>query len=387
MIPLSLPNLAGKEWEYVKQCLDTGWISTAGSFVDRFEVEFAKYLEVYGAVSVVNGTAALHVALQLLGVEDNDLVIMPNVTFVASANAISYVGAAPLLIDIDLNSWQMDLDLLESFLSTDCKLDNSEILVHIETSRKISALMIVHVQGNICDMDRLLAICNDYNLPVLEDAAEALGAKYKGQYAGTLGDIGCFSFNGNKIMSTGGGGMIVSDNSEHLKRAKHLTTTAKRDALTYFHDEVGYNYRLVNVLAALGVAQLEQLDGFIASKIGTASYYRDNLKGVGDIGFQLVRDGVASNEWLFTITTSSMQELLDYLNANGIMSRPFWIPMNQLPMYSDCIYINSTDISSDVHKRALSIPCSTSISEGELAQVVNTIKSFFRRWQRHGKVS
>ena len=377
MIPLSLPNLAGKEWEYVKQCLDTGWISTAGSFVDRFEADFAKYLEVDSAVSVVSGTAALHIALQLFGVKHNDLVIMPNVTFVASANAISYLGASPLLIDIDQNSWQMDLDLLESFLSTDCRLDSSNTLLHIETSRKISALMIVHVQGNVCDMDRLLAICEDYKLPVLEDAAEALGAKYKGQYAGTLGDIGCFSFNGNKIMSTGGGGMIVSHNSEHLKRAKHLTTTAKCDALTYFHDEVGYNYRLVNVLAALGVAQLEQLNSFIASKKDTATYYRDNLKGVGDIGFQLVQDGAESNEWLFTITTSSMQELLDYLNANGVMCRPFWIPMNQLPMYSESIYINRMDISSHVHKHALSIPCSTSINEDEKLEVVTKIKMFF----------
>ena len=379
MIPLSLPNLAGKEWEYVKECLDTGWISTAGSFVDRFEVEFAKYLEVEGAISVVNGTSALHIALQLLGVEKNDLVIMPNVTFVASANAIAYIGASPLLIDIDQDSWQMDLDLLENFLATDCKLDSSDILVHRETSRKISALMIVHVQGNICDMDRLLAICNDYKLPVLEDAAEALGAKYKGQYAGTLGDIGCFSFNGNKIMSTGGGGMIVSHNSELLKRAKHLTTTAKRDALTYFHDEVGYNYRLVNVLAALGVAQLEQLDGFIASKIDTARYYRDNLQGVSDIGFQRVQDGVEPNEWLFTITTSSMQRLLDYLNANGIMSRPFWIPMNQLPMYKNNLYVNHSDVSAEVHGSALSIPCSTSISDNEKMEVVIKIKDFFNK--------
>ena len=379
MIPLSIPNLAGKEWEYVKQCLDTGWISTAGSFVDRFEVEFAKYLGVDGAVSVVNGTAALHIALQLLGVENNDLVIVPNVTFVASANAISYLGASPLLIDIDQDSWQMDLNLLENFLSTDCMLDRSGILVHRETSRKISALMIVHVQGNICDMDRLLAICNEYKLPVLEDAAEALGAKYKGQNAGILGDIGCFSFNGNKIISTGGGGMIVSRNSEYMKRAKHLTTTAKVDALTYFHDEVGYNYRLVNVLAALGVAQLEQLHSFIDSKINTATYYRDNLKGVGDIGFQIVRDDVESNEWLFTITTCSMQELLDYLNANGVMSRPFWIPMNQLPMYSNNLYINKSNVSATVHGTALSIPCSTNILQCDLEKVVSKIRMFFKR--------
>lgn len=377
MIPLSLPNLSGKEWEYVKECLDTGWISTAGSFVDRFEMEFAQYIGVESSVSVVNGTSALHISLQLLGVKENDLVIMPNVTFVASANAISYVGASPLLIDIDEHSWQMDLDLLESFLSTECNLDKADTPIHKETGRKIGALMIVHVQGNICDMDRLLAICNDYNLPVLEDAAEALGTLYKDQYAGTLGDIGCFSFNGNKIMSTGGGGMIVSHNSEKLKKAKHLTTTAKRDALTYFHDEIGYNYRLVNVLAALGVAQLEQLNVFIESKIKTASYYRSNLKGVGDIGFQSIQDEVISNEWLFTITTSSMNELLEYLNNNGVMSRPFWIPMNQLPMYSKNLYINHTDVSARVHDMALSIPCSTNITDSDLDMVVSNIKNFF----------
>jgi len=258
MIPLSLPNLAGKEWEYVKQCLDTGWISTAGGFVDRFESEFKTYLGVNGAVSVVNGTAALHVSLQLLGVKGDDLVIMPNVTFVASANAIKYIGAEPVLIDIDKDTWQMDLQILESFLKNSCNLDQNGSLIHRDSKRKISALMIVHVQGNMCDMDRLLKICSNYRLPVLEDAAEALGSMYKGQYAGTLGDIGCFSFNGNKIMSTGGGGMIVSQSIEYVQRAKHLSTTAKRDSLSYFHDEVGYNYRLVNVLAAIGVAQLEQ---------------------------------------------------------------------------------------------------------------------------------
>lgn len=377
MIPLSIPNLAGREWEYVKECLDTGWISTAGSFVERFEDKFSDYLGLNSSVSVVNGTAALHIGLQLIGVRSNDLVIMPNVTFVASANAISYLGASPILIDIDHETWQMDLDLLESFLESSCKLDGKNMLVHKKTERKISALMIVHVQGNICDMDRLLAICNDYKLPLLEDAAEALGSTYKGQYAGTIGDIGCFSFNGNKIMSTGGGGMIVSHNSGYLKRAKHLTTTAKRDELTYFHDEVGYNYRLVNVLAAIGVAQLEQLEEFVSSKRNIASYYREKLNSVGDINFQSVLEGVVPNEWLFTITTSSQQGLLNYLNSNGVMSRPFWTPMNQLPIYQDNLYVSSSDISGKIHGSALSIPCSTNILESELANVVFSIKQYF----------
>lgn len=377
MIPLSLPNLSGKEWDYVKECLDSGWISTAGSFVERFESEFATYLGLSGAVSLVNGTAALHIALQLLGVKNNDFVIIPNVTFVASANAISYVGAEPILIDIDKNSWQMDIDILEDFLESKCKIGISKELIHKETNRKISAIMIVHLQGNVCDMDRLISLCNHYNLPILEDAAEALGTKYKGRYVGTLGDIGCFSFNGNKIMSTGGGGMLVSRDEEYLVRAKHLSTTAKIDSSAYFHDEVGYNYRLVNILAAIGVAQLESLEDFIASKIRTASYYRKYLNGVGDIKFQVISDDTISNEWLFTITTNSMQPLLEYLNANGIMSRPFWVPMNQLPMYKDCLYINSIDVSYSTHQQALSIPCSTQISKIELKEVVKRIKKFF----------
>ena len=377
MIPLSLPNLKGKEWEYVKQCLDTGWISTAGSFVDRFESEFASYLEINGAVSVVNGTSALHISLQLLGVKHNDFVIMPNVTFVASANAIAYTGADPILIDIDQSSWQMDLDLLGQFLRDHCEKNSSNELIHNGNKRRIAALMIVHVQGNVCDMDRLLKICRAYSLPVIEDAAEALGSKYNDSYAGTLGDVGCFSFNGNKIMSTGGGGMIVSHDSDYINHAKHLTTTAKRDSLTYFHDEVGYNYRLVNVLAAIGVAQLEQLDTFIESKIATAAYYREHLLGVGDIAFQVVRSNVVSNEWLFTIVTDSMSDLLAYLNNNGVMSRPFWIPMNQLPMYQECIYITKDDVSRNIHSRALSLPCSTGITKEELAEVVDKIRTFF----------
>lgn len=377
MIPLSLPNLGGNEWTYVKQCLDTGWISTAGKFVDRFEVEFSNFLSVPAAVSVVNGTAALHIALQLLGVRGGDFVIMPNITFVASANSISYLGASPLLIDIDQETWQMDLNLLEDFLSNDCKIDQSGVLVHLKTGRNITALMIVHVQGNICNIDKLLEICNRYNLPVLEDAAEALGTKYKGKYAGTFGEIGCFSFNGNKIMSTGGGGMLVSFDSDYLHRAKHLTTTAKRDSLTYYHDEVGYNYRLVNLLAALGVAQLEQLHDFLDAKSSIAQYYKANLSGVGDIGFQKEEEGAQSNNWLFTLTTGSMAELLSYLNRNGVMSRPFWVPMNQLPMYRDNLYVSVNDVSCHVHKTAISIPCSTNITERELDKVVTTIRSFF----------
>ncbi len=378
MIALSLPNLTGREWEYVKECIDTGWISTSGSFVGRFEREFAEYVGSDSALSVMNGTAALHVALQMLEVKVGDLVVMPNVTFVASANAVSYVGADPILIDINKDTWQMDLDLLEEFLRDNCERLSNGDLIQKTSGRKVSAIMIVHVQGNICDMNRINQICVDYSLPLLEDAAEALGSQFEGKFAGTFGQLGCFSFNGNKIMSTGGGGMLIAKDEQLLLRARHISTTAKTDPFAYFHDEVGYNYRLVNVLAAIGVAQLEQLNNFVQAKRKTASYYREMLGGVGDIGFQHVADNVLSNEWLFTITTDRMNELLSYLNQNKVMSRPFWTPMNQLPMYEHCKYIYRDDISADVHKKAISIPCSTGITSKELNTVVENIKTFFR---------
>ena len=377
MIPLSVPNISSEELENVKNCIETGWISSVGSYVDEFEEKFSEYLGIQGSVSAVNGTAALHLSLKILGVRQNDLVIMPNVTFVASANAISYLGANPILIDINEDDWQMDISLLEHFLSDQCQKNKDGDLIHLKSSRRISALMIVHVQGNICDMDKLLYICNKYNLPVLEDAAEALGSSFKNNYAGTMGHIGCFSFNGNKIISTGGGGMIVSNNPDFIKKAKHLSTTAKVDPLTYYHDDIGYNYRLVNVLAAIGVAQLEKLEIFREKKIQIASRYRENLNGIGDIGFQKIKSDVISNEWLFTITTKSMQKLLSYLNNNGVMSRPFWMPMNELPMFSECLYVSSGNISSHIHQRALSIPCSTGISDDQMGEVIEKVKLFF----------
>ena len=270
----------------------------------------------------------------------------------------------------------MDIDLLESYLKNECSFVDNK-LVDTKSNKKISAILIVHVQGNICDMDRLKRLADEYKVILIEDAAEALGSTYKNQHAGTLGDIGCYSFNGNKIMSTGGGGMIVAKDSKVLERLKHLATTAKTDPLRYYHDEVGYNYRLVNVLSAIGVAQLEQLDLFIDKKISISKFYREKLNNIGDIKFQKIDTDVTSNEWLFTITTKKMESLLAYLNENGVMSRPFWIPMNQLPMYKNCKYITDDDKSQKIHSSALSIPCSTGIEEKDLHEVVQKITAFF----------
>ena len=377
MIPLSVPNLSGNEIKYVTECLETGWISTAGEFVSRFESEFADILEVSDAVSTMNGTAALHLGLQLLGVGAGDLVAMPNVTFVASANAISYLNAEPVLIDIDRESWQMDLGLLERFLRSDCFLDKDLSVLERRSGRRVAAIMAVHLQGHMCDMNRLKTLCHEFKIPLIEDAAEALGATFEGKPAGTFGDVGCFSFNGNKIMSTWGGGMLVAQDPATIQLARHISTTAKTDPLRYYHDDIGYNYRMVNLLAAVGVAQLEQLNGFIKAKSRIAQVYEKELQTVGDIGFQSSASVVKPNHWLFTITTKKMESLLVFLNRSGIMSRPFWTPMNMLPMYSECIYVSDQEISASIHRQALSIPCSTNLSNKDQWTVIRQIQKFF----------
>ena len=373
MIPLSVPNIAGNEWKYVKDCLDTGWISSVGAYVTQFEQMVADFAGAKYGVAAVNGTAALHIALLLSGVQQNDYVILPNLTFVASANSIKYLGADPLLIDADPDLWQMDLDLLEDFLENETD-EKDGYLFYIKDGRRISAIMPVHILGNMCDMDRFLSIVKKYPLTVVEDATEALGTTYKGKSAGTFSPMACFSFNGNKIISTGGGGVIVTDDEQLAKNAKHLTTTAKARSDEYYHDEVGYNYRLVNVLAAIGVGQMELLPSFIKRKKECVAFYKKELTGVADIRFQQELPAVETNGWLFTIQTDKQQQLLDHLNANKILSRRFWMPMNKLPMYKDCVYIQKKDNAGYIYNTCLSIPCSTNSTDEELGIVVKEIK-------------
>ena len=373
-IALSLPNIAGNEWKYVKDCLDTGWISSVGSYVTQFEQMVADFVGAKYGVAAVNGTAALHISLLLSGVKQHDYVILPNLTFVASANSIKYLGADPLLIDADPNLWQMDLDLLEEFLENETD-EKDGYLFYIKDGRRIGAIMPVHILGNMCDMDRFLSIVKKYPLPIVEDATESLGTTYKGVSAGKFSPLACFSFNGNKIISTGGGGVIVTDDEALAKHAKHLTTTAKASADEYYHDEVGYNYRLVNVLAAIGVGQMELLPSFIKRKKECVAFYKKELTGVADIRFQQELPGVETNGWLFTIQTDKQQQLLDHLNKNKILSRRFWMPMNKLPMYKDCVYVQKKDNSDYIYNTCLSIPSSTSITDEELTIVVDEIKA------------
>ncbi|PZR27470.1 MAG: LegC family aminotransferase [Citrobacter freundii] len=373
LIPLSLPNMAGNEWKYVKDCLDTGWISSVGSYVNQFEQMVADFAGARYGVAAVNGTAALHISLLLSGVKANDYVIVSNLTFVASANSIRYLSADPLLIDADPAYWQMDLDLLEEFLAEQTEVKGQE-LFYKKDGRRIGAIMPVHILGNMCDMDRFLSIIAKYPLPIVEDATEALGTTYKGKHAGTFSPLACFSFNGNKIISTGGGGVIVTDDEALAKHAKHITTTAKASPDEYYHDEVGYNYRLVNILAAVGVAQMELLPSFLERKKEVVAFYKNELSGVADIRFQQELPDVKANGWLFTIQTDQQQRLLDHLNANKILSRRFWMPMNKLPMYKDCPYITKKDAADYIYNTCLSIPSSTNITNEQLEIVVREIK-------------
>jgi dTDP-4-amino-4,6-dideoxygalactose transaminase len=272
----------------------------------------------------------------------------------------------------------MDLDLLENYLSFNTYFKDNKCINKLN-NKVIKAIMPVHVLGNICDIDKLLSISKKFNLIILEDSTEALGSRYKNKYAGSIGDIGVFSFNGNKIISTGGGGMIVTDNEDYARNAKHITTQAKSSKIEYIHDEIGYNYRLVNILAAIGLAQMEQFDGILESKAKINSFYRNELKGVGDIQFQKVNSNVSPNNWLFTFKTNKMRGLLDYLNTNGVISRPFWVPMNQLPMFKNDQYIFKKDNSRKIYDTSISIPCSSGITQSELDTVVKRINFFYSK--------
>ena len=381
MIQLSIPNIYGNEWKYVKDCLDTGWVSSAGSYVNKFEEAIQNYTGAKYAIACMNGTAALHVSLSLAGVSNNDIVIAPNLTFVATLNAISYSGAEIVLIDVCETSWQMDVDLLQNWLqenTTTKVINGNPITIDKSSGKKIGAIMPVYVLGGFIDIDKLLGISSDYGIPIIEDSTEALGSFKNGKHAGTFGVTGVLSFNGNKIISTGGGGAILTNDEDIANRAKHITTTAKTDPLDYFHDEIGYNYRLVNILAAVGVAQMENFENILKQKKDINGRYRKELNGIGDIKFQNNLTDTDPNCWLFTFRTKKMRDLLNYLNENKIQSRPFWTPMNNLPMYKDLNYVNENDISNKIFKECISIPSSSNLTYSDQEKVINEIKNFYK---------
>jgi len=337
-IPLHAPVFAARESEYVLDTISSTFVSSVGTYVDRFEIDMANYTSSPRAIAVVNGTAALHIALQLVGVKSGDLVITQPLTFVATCNAIRYCGAEPVFVDVDLHTLGLSPAAMAYWLEEHALIDTDGLCRTKADGQVIRACLPMHTFGHPADLDGLMAVCEQWNLMLVEDAAESLGSLYKGQHTGTLGALGTLSFNGNKIITTGGGGMILT-NEELGTHAKHLTTTAKKaHSFEYIHDEVGYNYRLPNLNAALGCAQLEQLEGFIARKRVLAARYTEELEG-SDLQFVLEPEDCRSNYWLNAVLCENRLQrdsLLKATNEQGVMTRPVWALMNHLSMYASC---------------------------------------------------
>ena len=378
VIPLSVPHFGGNERAYLNTCVESGWVSSAGPFVDRFEREVAAYVGAAHAVAVVNGTAALHTALRVVGVKPEDEVLVSDLTFIAPVNAIRYCGAHPVFVDADPNTWQMDVETVAMFLKQECEL-RGEACYNTRTGRRVSAVVPVHILGLACDMDRIVELARHHRLRVVEDAAEAIGVRYRGRHVGTFGDVGVLSFNGNKLITCGGGGMVVTNDKKHGEYARYLSTQAKDDPREYVHNEVGYNYRLTNVQAALGVAQLEQLERFIARKRAIASAYAEALGGVEGISLMPTSPHTDATYWLYTIllapgtTVPERQAILARLQAEGIEARPLWHPIHGLPPYRDCQAV-AIEHAVTLYERAVSLPCSVGLQDADLHRCVAAVK-------------
>lgn len=385
-IPLSVPNLKGNELAYVSRAVETEWVSTAGPYVNDFESAVARYVGAPGAVSCQNGTSGLHIALLLCGVTREDMVIVPTLTFIAAVNPVKYIGAEPAFMDCD-DSLCMDPAKLERFCREDCQLRGNS-LFHKASGRRIPALVVVHVFGNMADMSAILRIADAYHLKVIEDATEALGTKYidgplAGRFAGTMGDVGVYSFNGNKIITTGGGGMIVSNDEVLLKHAKHLTTQAKSDEQNFLHDEVGYNYRLTNLQAALGLAQMEQLEEFIAVKRHNYERYRQAVETIPGLTMLNFRKGVRSNCWFYALCCGEEYPLkptglIERLKEKQIQARPIWgLIHEQEPYLGSFSY--RIEKASEYWRRVVNPPCSTNLSDSDVDRVIAVLKHAVER--------
>ena len=358
-VPLHGPKFIGNEKKYLNECIDSTFVSSVGKFVDEFERKIASYTGTKYAVATSNGTSALHIALLLANVENNDEVITQPLTFVATCNAINYCGAQPVFVDVDQDTMGMSPSALKEFLKNNTSIKNQQC-INNKTGRVIKACVPMHTFGHPCKIDEIKDICNKYHIALIEDAAESLGSYYKNKHTGTFGQMGVMSFNGNKIITAGGGGCIITDDETLAKKAKHLTTTAKvPHKWKYTHDMIGYNYRMPNLNAALLVAQLEQLDGFLENKRLLANKYKEFFKK-SDIVFVTELENSKSNYWLNTIILKDGQqrdEFLDKTRSQNVMTRPIWTLMNKLPMFNNAQCGDLTN-SEWLEDRVVNIPSS-----------------------------
>lgn len=364
-VALHEPRFAGNEWEYLKRCLDSTYVSSVGPFVDRFESDLAAYTGAKYAVAVVNGTAALHVALRLAGVHPGDEVLVPTLTFVATANAVAYCGATPHFVDSEERTLGLAPQALREYLQRITDIRNGQC-VNRATDRVIRALVPMHTFGHPVDIEGLSAVAQDFRLTLLEDAAEALGSTAHDRHVGTFGLMGILSFNGNKIITTGGGGAILTNNPELARRAKHLTTTAKvPHPWTYQHDEIGYNYRLPNINAALGCAQLEQLSDLMADKRRIFGRYQTAFKDVPFVRIVAEPEGCRSNYWLQALllddsAAGQRDAILTATNDAGLMTRPLWTLMHRLPHYRECPAMD-VPVAESLERRLINLPSSAQL--------------------------
>ncbi|MCD4828092.1 MAG: LegC family aminotransferase [Candidatus Cloacimonetes bacterium] len=368
-IPLSVPSLQGREGEYVQQCIDTEWVSSAGAFVTRFEEDVASYTGARFAIACVNGTAALHLSLLMAGVVPGDHVLVPSLTFIAPINTVKYCGAEPIFLDCDA-FYNIDVSKLRRFFESETRIEG-DACVYRQTGRRIAAIVPVHVFGGAVDMESLSALCLEYRIPVVEDATESLGTRYtagelKGRHTGVTGEFGCLSFNGNKIITCGGGGMILTDNESVARRLKYLSEQAKDDLEFFVHHEVGFNYRLTNVQAAIGVAQLEQLDQFIATKKANFQRYRQNLADTARlqlIGYPPYCD---SNHWFYSVQIDGyrredLRALIQRLAVQKIQARPVWELNHRQKPYRSCPAFEITK-AAELAEKTLNVPCSSNLT-------------------------
>lgn len=361
-IPLHEPRFIGNEKKYLNDCIDSTFVSSVGKYVDTFEKEFAKKVGSKFAIATVNGTAALHISLLIADVKKDDEVITQPLTFIATCNAISYIGAKPIFVDVDLETMGLSPESLKNFLEKNCEIVNNNC-INKTTKKIIKACIPMHTFGHSCKIIEIKDICDKWNISLVEDAAESLGSYYKDKHTGTFGKVGAFSFNGNKIITAGGGGVIVTDDETLAKKAKHLTTTAKiPHSYEYDHDQIGYNYRMPNLNAALLVAQLEQLNKFLESKRDLASTYEEFFSSL-DIEFIKEPQNSKSNYWLQAVMLKDKDQrdqFLEFTNKNGVMTRPIWKLMNELEMFENC---QSSDLKNAkyLEQRVVNIPSSVRV--------------------------
>lgn len=380
-IPLSVPVFRGREIQYLREAVKSTWVSSQGPFLARFEAAVRDVMGGGHVVAVMNGTSALHTALMVAGVGLGDEVLVPSLTFVATANAVTYCGAHPVFMDSDETSGGIDPLKVEEFLRRECDRRKGTTIDRA-TGRPVRALLPVHVLGHPVDMDALRVLAREFHLKIVEDACESLGSLYKGRPAGRLGDISCLSFNGNKIVTSGGGGMVVTNKDSWARRARHLSTQAKRSPSEYIHDEIGYNYRMTNIQAALGLAQLESLPWFLRRKAEIEARYRTAFEGASGLNLMPSAPWARPNHWLFTVRVrKGGRALVQHLGSHGIESRLLWRPLHRLPMYraARAYQIKIADI---LYREAVSLPSSVDLSVESQAKVIRGVLGFVSRTRR-----